>query len=1115
MAHRMFNNRIPLTLLSMLMVIFAPPKQLLASPDIYGSDLVIDAPWRTVRDYLPVLFFTPEFKKSPYLKLKTLRLSNFDTFTTQQQTIFVDDRDTDNDLFECAITFIGPEGETRSHLSKTEEVDSFWHYIARVPVSCIGFGDKRGKPGEHYLRGEIEWSINIPYNNPVHKKAFHVLRVIVTPDGFAKFSPVDHQFDVHVHTIAEQTSWHGLANPDAAKKAFGGPLAMLMESAYALGMVDIQLKNGNWKEYKNKIITTDHNAFFSGNPYESGAEPKYGPTSRTNGEKEEFEWYRENLGVLGGEEITLQGANGNTLEILDVDMRWDRHKGIWVAVDVNNAEKSVGLGSHLLSYGAPHIDGPWHGGGFLLLPDPIGVHNNITITHAMSHMGSSNGFGYASHPESDDIGWSQDYYDIAIGLFPENDIHVSSHILQRNQREFVFKGLQIWNEHNDMNSRKSGKLGYDESHSFDPHTPSDSDQMFIPNPNWRNGHDKTYQAYKKLLRRALKYSFKGDKEHIFIRKLYSSAGTDSHAAFNDDVSMVAAHLGELASKSGIDLSSKFPIGLSTSNNAFGRLRTYTLTSQRYIRAGASIPPDCPTYPFCDGIHIAPSNYPLEDYKEGNTVVTDGPIGRFSTDANCRFNSDIHQLAWHDDLCRWENHDGMIGGRGKFDGGNTMLAPVGSAGVMMKYEWIGKNDYRPDSESGNGTMTFNLVRINPNTTSIKNEDNRKFRPGRAGDSNSVHINAILTGSANIEFPDKSALILEGELSKSPNEVRADPANIWFPPESLVADGQVVDPNMTKFVTNPIWIAPYRISIAPVRTCPIKPGQLKVKVEFGISMDTTLPEAKAATPMVIDKAVLTQTFLQNQNNKLTNIELSPRRAGRFDTPIMDKDSSVFTNKVDTGKKTYQGIRVVVKPLNQRGNSTDEQYEISNQKSRWQAVEVAREFRPDRIADARYSTTNTMTIPCGDGWNSENPKQRRDLKVASYAVVVDQIYDMHMNYLNPIAKTVSMARPKSLRDPIIIVQPQNDEVFQIEEKYCSTRNKKVCSDWGATCEVSQPLAGADKDLCRWSKAKSASQCRRTVGIWTTAGSKYARKHPDAVPRGATGACITEVENIKDRID
>ncbi|MBL4619140.1 MAG: hypothetical protein JKX88_03460, partial [Marinicaulis sp.] len=467
-----------LSLLLLVGLIFTPLSSLYASPDSYAEDLVIDAPWRTTRDYLPVLFFTPDFEKNSARKIEALKLFNYDPFSTQQNVIFVDSRIKEADRFECDIEFIGPEGVIRSDLSKTEEVKSFWHYIARVPVSCIGFGEQLGKPGEHYLRGEIDWSYGVNVlNSNVTNKDYQVLRVIVTPDGFAKFSQVDHHFDVHVHTIAEQTSWNGITNPDAAKKAFGGPLAMLMESAYALGMVDIQLNNGNWSDYKNKIITTDHNAFFSGNPYESGAEPGYGPTKDTDGEEEEFRWYRDHLGVLGGEEVTIQGANGKPVEEMDIDVDWSR-LGTPDGVTVVNQKHIVGVGSHLLSYGAPHFEGPWHGGQFFIAGGALGIHNNISITHAISHMGSSNGFGYASHPESSFLGWSRDYYDKAIGLHPFNDGSAQSPILQKNQNEFVFKGLQIWNEHDDMKSRDSGNIEDSETHRFDPYTQRDSGQVF-------------------------------------------------------------------------------------------------------------------------------------------------------------------------------------------------------------------------------------------------------------------------------------------------------------------------------------------------------------------------------------------------------------------------------------------------------------------------------------------------------------------------------------------------------------------------------------------------------------------------------------------------------------
>jgi len=1092
-----------LILFSILMATLSPADKVSAAPDIPGPDLIIDAPWRTTRDYLPVMFFAAEFDSSQFLKVNSLRLSNYDPFSEQQQTIFVDSRDTEDDQFDCEISFIDPEGEARSHFTETEVVDSFWHYIARVPVSCItGFRPSRSTPGEYFLRGEIKWSLA-----GVENTAFHVLRVIVTPDSFAKFSPVDHLFDVHVHTVAEQTAWHGISNPQAGKKAYGGPLAMLMESAYALGMVDVQLRNGNWSDYRNKIITTDHNAFFSGPPYDAGTAPGYGPTSHhhTNGKDGEFNWYREHLGELGGEEITVQGANGHQLEGIDISAdNW--------RINIS-AKNLLGLGSHLLSYGAPHFEGPWHGGFLRQLPNQ--APNPISISHAISEMGSSNGFGYAAHPESSLIGWSEDYYEQAIGLYPHNRGSASSPILQKNQREFVFKGLQVWNGHGDMASRKSGQLEFDEVHRFDPHTKSSRDQQFVPNPEWRDDHDKTYETYKRLLRRGLEYSFDDDNRHKFIRKLYLSAGTDSHAAFNDDVDILASQLAEfkglVTNIPAVALANELfdNVGASANNNAFGRMRTYTLTSQRYIRAGASIPRDCEAYPFCDGVHSAPSNFPLEDYKEGNTVATDGPVGRFSTDANCRFNSDIHKLSWHDDLCVWENHDGMIGGRGKFDGGNTMLAPVGNVGVMMRYDWIGKNDYRPDSESGNSTMLFNLVRINSKHIDA---DNGEFPPGRSGRPNTAHINEVLEKPNFIQFPHKAALILEGELSKSPEEVLNDPANIWFPRETLRKDGKVVDPYLTKFVTNPIWIAPYKISVNPVRACPIEPGQLRVTVEFAISMDTTLPKGNLTANQVASVPMMKQVSDRRYTHATQRSSVRSSVESR-----LDREAHSLPGTAVADEKTYDGIRVVVKPLDQRGNSNDVHYEISNQNSRWQAVEIPR-GRP-QVADAKYTTTNTMTIPCGAGWNAESPKQKHDQRFASYAIVVDQIYDMHMNYLNPVARAISTARPSSPFDPLIDVGTENDQVLEPEKqgpekKSCSARDRRTCGDFGAECEVVEATGGSETGLCRWPAANNANKCGNTVGLWTTAQSKYARNHPGAVATGAAGACITEAKNLRNRI-
>lgn len=1076
--------------ISLVLVFFLYSNSVLSYPDGDKEDLVIDAPWRTVRDYLPVLFFTPEFTENKARQITNIVLYNYDPATKDKNLIFLDNRHpigniSIDDNFQCDVTFIDPNGVTRAPSTKDEKINDFWHYIARVPTSCIGMGDKKGKPGVHYLRGEFNWgrlpgpgSIN-PYL-PVTE--YKVLRVVVSENGLAKFSKVDHHYDVHVHTIAEQTKWHGMTNIDASKKAFGGPLAMLMESAYALGMVETKLKDANWTDFKNKIVTTDHNAFFSGNPYDAGSSPgTTGPTSNTNGKRGEFDWYRDHLGDLGGEEITVQGANGLPIQDLSVDV--DLANG---SIGIDN---ELGLGSHFLAYGSPHFEGPWHGGHVAYNKLKEGAPNNISITHAISHMGSTNGFGYAAHPESANFAWSFEYFDRAIGLAPYNIDGVESPIIQKNQNDFVFKGIQIWNKHADKKSFRTGDIEVSESHHFDPFTAATvpdgfpnitSTEQFVFNPKFRNGHDKTYSRYKFLLKRGLSYSFDNSRDYRFIRKLYMSAGTDSHGDFNYELSIGASALVEFAEIFNVD-----PNIMSANNNAFGRMRTYTLTSQRYVRAGASVPPRCSSFPFCNDEtdRVAPSYYPVEDYKEGNTVVTGGPIGRFVLDGNCRFNSDYHQLIWHDSFCKWENHDGMIGGRGKFDGGNTLLAPVGNDDVYLNAQWIGSNDYLADNHSKTGAMKFNFVKINGVASGIES-DTGSLVAGKRNSFHLVSVNEALQSPPTLKFPGTSALIMEGELTLP-----------------LVEGAQSTEEYQTKFITNPVWIAPYRFNIDAPETCPMKPGELKVEIEFGLSMNSTLPakddaENESFQPLIHNHLASASVMTSSSASDL----------GQQEAP---KNDSVFSDP-----QVYQGIRVRLKPLNSQGNSTDIEYEISDGSSVWSAMEIPAEFSPRLTQDAKLTVTNSKAIPCSTGSWSTSTKEH-NAKVASYAIVVDQIYDMFHNYLNPIATVFSVKKPRSIKDRLpLSTAPEVGPILLPNDDInlaCSDADSRVCKSNGASCEILIATNNVKNSVCRWSNSNTEKQCLKTKGIWTSSNSKYAKRHLNAVPLGKRGACISERKNLK----
>lgn len=83
------------------------------------------------------------------------------------------------------------------------------------------------------------------------------------------------------------------------------------------------------------------------------------------------------------------------------------------------------------------------------------------------------------------------------------------------------------------------------------------------------------------------------------------------------------------------------------------------------------------------------------------------------------------------------------------------------------------------------------------------------------------------------------------------------------------------------------------------------------------------------------------------------------------------------------------------------------------------------------------------------------------------------------------------------------------------CSASDSKLCSSNGASCDVIKTNRGRDNNICRWNAINTKKKCDRTVGIWTSVRSKYARNHPGAVPLGDSGACITDVTNIKKRIN
>lgn len=107
--------------------------------------------------------------------------------------------------------------------------------------------------------------------------------------------------------------------------------------------------------------------------------------------------------------------------------------------------------------------------------------------------------------------------------------------------------------------------------------------------------------------------------------------------------------------------------------------------------------------------------------------------------------------------------------------------------------------------------------------------------------------------------------------------------------------------------------------------------------------------------------------------------------------------------------------------------------------------------------------------------------------------------------LAEADYVTTPNKLTSKLVIVPPE----------VCGAGSRKLCASNGALCGLVHDRSGEASEVCRWVSVNSKAACKSTSGIWTTPRSKYARKHPDAVESGSTGACITEVKNIPEKLN
>jgi hypothetical protein len=632
-------------------------------------DVVIDAPWRVQfraggPNYVPILVFFPETKAGwRKVKIQSIRISELGS---QGLSLLYEDTASSKPIVGESTTssFTGrgmrvvngfgavsedldivrssvPDGDPMAAfaVSTIDDGNRGWHTVFRLPVpeACLAGGV-----------GRVTLLVQVEYQR-LDEADDRVLAIKRRLDVFVDERPLPTfpgwwSYDAHVHTLAEFSTD---LSYKAIRKAFGGPIQMLRECARAVGLID------DLAGFKDSVITTDHNTFFSDREF-----VRYGPTTVGIGPggaeisrpeltpyfvdlagqpvphgQREFENYMDLFGITFGEEVTLAKSGG------------------WMDY------VSGTLGSHLLTYSTRHFMGPFHGGRFFVFRDEP---NPNSIEHVLSLMATDphfpRGFCYAAHPFSASRidrkfldRWNEDQVETAIkGAF----------IRKRDGKEigFVFKGFELWNEKMTRNFATT---------TIDParveqllEDPTQEPAWRKGNPNWDEGLHYGLMRFHQAICDSLSYPSGSDASRRFIRKFYVAAGTDAHGDFNRNSDMLARGLASLPVQV-----LRFLKVFSVSDNAFGKLRTVVDATGSGL-AGARV-----------------AERALDALARGQSTLSDGPVLDFALDSSAWF--DGARRRWHAHAA-FEDADGQIGGDGDMDGGRTMLVAHGGAEALLRY-----------------------------------------------------------------------------------------------------------------------------------------------------------------------------------------------------------------------------------------------------------------------------------------------------------------------------------------------------------------------------------------------------------------------------------------------
>ncbi len=533
----------------------------------------------------------------------------------------------------------------------------------------------------------------------------------------------DRHYDVHFHTMAEYVTEHD-GSLNVPKRHFGGPLQMVAEAAFAVGMLPDRGPDNRITidDLTHRVFSTDHAVFYSG-PMYFGEEALYPtreliesrlgrpPTGPPDFSADEYELYRRVFGITLGEEVALNKLDENA--------------------------------THMLHYRGQHRDQPWHGGGNvaanirrllgffarigfdITTAGETALDNPVHLNEILSQDPSLS-FSYAAHPHQMEASWYL-VDPVNSGLRLLDIATLPRHQYRRTQAvtpaqlaadreriwvgdgEFLFKGMQGWNQ-------RIQRVAFDEDDdrlvlrkAVNPFIVREEvDQWakagrrlelakFISTERAKalRGYDPdglTVCGVREWFDRIacnLLFRFQdtaaappaGEEEGAaiirFPRKLYFAGGTDAHGDFNYTEDSLSPKLDSPILNHFAPSDPLPPQNIL--DNAYGKLRTYAFAANKTPRHPAGGAPEA-------------ERRAVEAYADGNTCVTDGPILRFSLDAEGRFDS--QGFAWHDRLADFENADGRIGGGGVFDGLGTMLVARNADNIWIRRRFASTDDLGP-------------------------------------------------------------------------------------------------------------------------------------------------------------------------------------------------------------------------------------------------------------------------------------------------------------------------------------------------------------------------------------------------------------------------------------